>query len=363
MARGNQPSRNEQVATVDKIQQTKVVLKRDLLPKALPEIRELLPRGMDPDRFIAMAYLAVATNADLANCDPGSIVRSTVQAAVCGLEIGGMLGHGFLVPFKGQCTFMPGYRGMIHLMHAGGGIISGQAHNVYDGDEFDVMLGSEPKIYHRPNFRAERVNDAIMFSYFAGKLTSGETFFRVLTRDEIEKRRAVSKMKDGVTWTQWFEEMTKKTATRASAKEIPVSFQRLAAAVEFDTRVETGRAEHPIPGYEDENAMRVHVQEQTNQTADELRDRVAAQAAEVAARVAAEKAAGGEPEPTGRDITQQAAPQQQGGPKPGPKPADIPAPRQDRTPGEDDEDDVPELTPEQRRAQVAASAGDLFPQQ
>ena len=62
------------------------------------------------------------------------------------------------------------------------------------------------------------------------RLASGVTQIDTISREEIDKNRAVSKAKDGP-WFAWFEEMVKKSAVKRASKMWPRT-ERLAAAEE-----------------------------------------------------------------------------------------------------------------------------------
>ena len=46
-----------------------------------------------------------------------------------------------------------------------------------------------------------------------------------MTKEQIDKRRDASKLKNGVPWTQWYDEMARKTLIRNLFKYLPVSIE------------------------------------------------------------------------------------------------------------------------------------------
>ena len=103
---------------------------------------ELRARVVSLCRANDLALTAFRNNKDLQACDQGSILASVMIASQLGLEIG-VLGHAYLVPYKGQCQLIPGWRGLVDLVsRAGKATVWTGA--VYEGDGFDYALGDSP---------------------------------------------------------------------------------------------------------------------------------------------------------------------------------------------------------------------------
>ena len=118
------------------------------LTKHKSQLAMALPKHMNPDRMARLALTAFSQNADLAKCRPESIFASIIIASQLGLEpnVGG---QGYLVPYNGNCTFIPGWKGLVDLVSRSGRatVWTGA---VYEGDDFDYMLGDSPYCRHRP---------------------------------------------------------------------------------------------------------------------------------------------------------------------------------------------------------------------
>ena len=108
----------------------------DLIKASEKQFAVALGRTIDPERFVRVALTTVRTNPSLAGCNPQSLLAALMLSAQLGLEPGGPLGHAYLVPFKNEVTFIPGYRGLITLARRSGEVASIRAHAVFDGDEF-----------------------------------------------------------------------------------------------------------------------------------------------------------------------------------------------------------------------------------
>jgi len=119
-----------------------------MLDKFKGEIIRALPKHLSPDRMSRIALTAFRRNPALGNCDPRSVFAAVIQASQLGLEPD-TLGRSYLIPYGRECTFIPGWRGLVELVQR-----SGQATvwtgAVFQGDEFDYTLGDSPFIRHQP---------------------------------------------------------------------------------------------------------------------------------------------------------------------------------------------------------------------
>lgn len=122
----------------------------------IKQIKSVIASNLTPEKMARIALNELRNSDYLAKCaiqNPDSFINSIVQASHLGLEIGGALGQAYLVPFKGEIKMMPGYRGLISLARRSGEITSINAEIVYDQDEFDLSLGLEAKVTHKPKIR------------------------------------------------------------------------------------------------------------------------------------------------------------------------------------------------------------------
>lgn len=221
-------------------------------PAVKAQLALALPRHMTADRLARIALTEIRKVPKLAQCDQTSFLGAIMQCAALGLEPGGALGHAYLLPFDKrekdasgrwrtvgtEVQLIVGYRGMIDLARRSGQIQSLEARAVYQADHFEVELGLDSTIVHRPAWEvADR--GPLVFAYAVAKLKDGGVQFDVMSRAEIEKIRARSKAKDNGPWTTDFDEMAKKTVVRRLFKYLPVSIE-LQTAVGLDERAELG---------------------------------------------------------------------------------------------------------------------------
>jgi recombination protein RecT len=118
------------------------------LEKYRAQIEMALPKHVTPDRMIRMSLTAINSNRALKDCTPESLFASVIIASQMGLEIG-IGGQGYLIPYKGKATFVPGWQGIVDLVQrAGRALVWTGA--VYEGDKFDWQLGDAPYVRHQP---------------------------------------------------------------------------------------------------------------------------------------------------------------------------------------------------------------------
>ncbi|HEX8610201.1 MAG TPA: recombinase RecT [Telluria sp.] len=125
----------------------------DFMEQYKGQIALALPKHITADRMVRLTMTSFSQNAALQKCDMHSIFASVVIAAQLGLEIG-VGGQGYLVPYKGKATFVPGWQGLVDLVsRAGRATVWTGA--VYRGDKFDWALGDNPFVKHQPESDAD----------------------------------------------------------------------------------------------------------------------------------------------------------------------------------------------------------------
>jgi len=155
------------------------------LDKYKGQIANALPKHISPDRMVRLTMTAFSQNAALQKCDLHSIFGSVVVASQLGLEIG-VGGQGYLVPYGGKATFVPGWQGLVDLVsRAGRATVWTGA--VYVGDEFDWALGDAPYVKHRPGAGGDTWKE-ITHVYAVGRVNGSQfPVIEVWTMDRVVK--------------------------------------------------------------------------------------------------------------------------------------------------------------------------------
>jgi len=207
-------------------EQSKGVTLAQYLDKQKPAITSALPRNIDVDRFTRICMTVVRTNPRLLKCDPMSILAAVMQSAQLGLEPGSGLGEAYIIAYGNQAQFQMGYRGVAKLAHNSGDVTTIEARAVYDGDQFKVYLGTDPRIEHIPD-ATSRDFDSLTAVYAVATMHDGSKQFDYMTKEEIEAHRDhYSKAKGSDTpWGDKLSavEMAKKTVVIRLAKMLPLS--------------------------------------------------------------------------------------------------------------------------------------------
>lgn len=203
------------------------------------QIGEIIPAslGIDPQQLIRVALTEVRNNAKLqaaAANNPASFVGAVMGAARYGLEIGGAVApECYLIPrwnnrIKGdEVVLQPSVVGLAAVTVRQGAASKIWANVVYAGDEFDVMLGTDEYIHHRPNYELDRADHSLITAaYSVAVLPNGEKRFDVMTRGQVEaiRDRYVRFGKDGKPFGPWadsFDQMARKTVMSRLVRSIP----------------------------------------------------------------------------------------------------------------------------------------------
>lgn len=153
------------------------------MEKHKQQVALALPKHITADRMVRLAMTSFSQNKALQNCDMNSIFASVIIAAQLGLEIG-VGGQGYLVPYKGKATFVPGWQGLVDLVsRAGRATVWTGA--VYRGDKFDWALGDNPFVKHQPEGDADDWRD-ISHVYAIGRVNGSQyPVIEVWTMDRV----------------------------------------------------------------------------------------------------------------------------------------------------------------------------------
>jgi|JI9StandDraft_1071089.scaffolds.fasta_scaffold132074_2 recombination protein RecT len=206
-----------------------------ILAGKMKTIKSVIASTLTPEKMARIALNELRQSdylAKIAIQNPGSFINAVTQAAHLGLEIGGALGQAYLVPYKGEIKMMPGYRGLISLARRSGEITSISAEVVYENDEFDLALGIDPKVSHKPCLKGPRGEPVL--AYMVARFKFGGHHFEWMTIDEImaiKARSSAVKSGKSTPWDTDRDEMIRKTVVRRGWKYLPMSIEMQGAAV------------------------------------------------------------------------------------------------------------------------------------
>lgn len=217
-----------------------------------------LPAHVKPETFVRNLSNAIMNNPKLLNCNPDEVFREVAKLAALGLLLDQQLGEAYLiVGWNGRerrevPQVRVGYRGLIKLARQSGEIAQIYAHEVRDGDVFDVSLGDEKKLVHKPKPFG---TGAIVGYYAVAKYADGTSDFELMSleriheiRDRSDGWKAFSEGKIKSTpWSSDAGEMSRKTCIRNLVKRLPAS-PELSDAIGIEDRAEYAGMKDVTPG-------------------------------------------------------------------------------------------------------------------
>ena len=194
------------------------------------QIRAALPPHVSYEKFERVCMMAVQRDPQLLQTDQRSLFLECQKAAADGLVPDGR--EGVLVRRwnsklgKEAATWQPMVFGLMKLARNSGEIASINAHVVYKGELFQVLLGDDEHIQHERNL--DLVDDAPEIAVYAvATLKDGMKIREVLTAKQVEKIRNVNTKWEKGPWGGPFKsEMWKKSAIRRLSKRLPLSTDR-----------------------------------------------------------------------------------------------------------------------------------------
>lgn len=179
---------NAQQGTTALAQQMQHPIQGKLL--LLEQKKELLGAGipghMLVEREIRSAAIALANSRDLQQSTPASFYTAVSVAINSGIGLG--RGQGYLVAYKGNCSFVPGWRGLVDLVTRSGRatVWTGV---VRKGDDFQYALGDSPFLTHRPG-ESEDFKD-ITHYYSVGRVKGSDwPIIEVWSANKVAKHLA-----------------------------------------------------------------------------------------------------------------------------------------------------------------------------
>lgn len=206
-----------------------------------------LPSGVDYEAFRNAAIIAFTDNPDIAGCTPPSIFKALRKLAGMGLVPDGV--EAALVPHKNkqrdgswllEATAMPMVYGLQKRARNSGEVRSLWADVIYQGEMIQMWIDDDgSRRWNHVNDDGSRINamkrgGEVIGAIAVAKLADGTAEFEPMTRTQIDRIRAVSRMANGPAWSNWYEEMAKKSAIRRLVKRLPISAADRRVVLESD---------------------------------------------------------------------------------------------------------------------------------
>jgi len=192
-------------------------------PAVRAKLAEVASAALKPEDLIRMTLVASSRSPDLLKCSRESILRALLDAAALGIQPGGLLGRGYLIPRANrktnvvECCFDPGVRGLIDIARRSGQVKRIEAHVVHERDSFVVERTPLTTIRHVPSEADDP--GPIRAAYAVAEFTGGELQIEIVWQRDLAKIRKLGS--NAGPWASWPDEMSKKTAIRRLCKYLP----------------------------------------------------------------------------------------------------------------------------------------------
>jgi recombination protein RecT len=248
-----------------------------------PEFKAALPAAYPVEKFKRVAKTAIQNTPALANADRRSLFGAFVRLAQDGLLPDGR--EAAVVMFGNKAQAMPMIAGILKKIRQSGEVAKVSAQVVYANDKFVVKYGFDEDVEHVPPPLNEPRGEPIG-AYATAVLKDGSHLLEVMSLEEIERVRKVSRAANNGPWVTWFGEMARKTVMRRLAKRLPMSTD---LEEEVFSRDETMRPQleavpieperEPAPPPSRLDALEHHIEETVEaevieEQADELEERI-----------------------------------------------------------------------------------------
>lgn len=210
-----------------------IIVLRERLIMRTAEIKAALPSDISVEAFVRAVVTSASVNPDILACTWQSVWLACMRACRDGLLPDGT--EGALVPYKGQASWQPMYRGMIRQFMRSGMFKWIGAVIVYEGETFERWVDENGEHFkHVPNM-SNFGQAKIVAVYAAATTLEGAFFLAVMSIAEADKIRALSRnTREDAPWKNHAEEMYKKTALKRLAKLLPTSRDRPLPMIELD---------------------------------------------------------------------------------------------------------------------------------
>lgn len=185
-------------------------------------LAEWAQKRIDPSALIRFALMDYQKSPQLQNCSPESIYLALIACAQLGLEPGGVKGEAYIVPYKGTATFQLGYRGILTLAHRSPLIRKLSSNVVHDRDQFEIDIGTNSRIVHRPALDDDR--GEVLGAYAYAVLPHDEIDVEWMSRADLEKIKASAQGtgRSDSPWRLWEDQMFRKSPIRRLGKRLPL---------------------------------------------------------------------------------------------------------------------------------------------
>lgn len=226
-----------------------VIRESTILPFIEPKKSQLIAMvgEMQLQKEMSFAIQAVNGNSMLQQATPESIAKCVWNIGITGLTLNPVHQFAYITPRrvgdKIEAIITPSYKGLVKLITDTGSVKNIYAHPVYKGDDFDISLGTDTEIKHKPKFISIKPED-VTHVYAVAILRDGSKQVEIMPVAEVNEIRERSdsykawkdkKAKSSI-WVDFYTEMCRKTVVKRLSKYLPKteSWEKVQQAIEID---------------------------------------------------------------------------------------------------------------------------------
>ena len=223
----------------------------DQLTAVKPQFADVLGGRMPPERLIRTIMISCQRTPKLLACNRQSLMNAGMTFGVLALEVDGVTGQGYILPFKQAAQPVIGYKGYSTIGARAGLTITGDV--VREGDDFDYAKGTKAFVHHKPKLDNR---GRIIAGWALAASRDRPPVIEVLGIDDLEavrQRSPGAKMSDSP-WNDpkiGLPAMYSKTVKRRLARSTPMNWaspEFQYAAVMEEAFEERGKHSYIAPG-------------------------------------------------------------------------------------------------------------------
>jgi recombination protein RecT len=193
---------------------------RQNLQAMAPEFKAALPAHVTVEKFTRVTQTAIQNNPALLDADRRSLFGAVVRLAQDGLLPDGH--ESAIVMFGNKAQAMPMIAGVLKKIRQSGEVKKVSSQVVYENDHFVVKYGFDEDVEHTPP-PLDKPRGKPIGAYATAVLKDGSQLLEVMSLEDIEKVRNVSRAKNNGPWKDWWDQMARKTVMRRLSKRLPTS--------------------------------------------------------------------------------------------------------------------------------------------
>lgn len=213
-----------------------------------PKFAEVLSSTSVPsERIIRTVMISVEKTPKLLQCNRQSVLNSAMSAACLGIEVDGVTGQGFLIPFGNTCQLVIGYKGYNTMAARAGITLRSGVVREDDQFEYDPANGL---IRHIPKIGGE-LSRRIIAAWAVAASKDRPQIVKVLSADELlaVKNKSPGAKKNESPWNDpniGYPAMCEKSAKRRLARDLPLTIMTIAARMD-EALEEQGQTSYVTP--------------------------------------------------------------------------------------------------------------------